>query len=587
MKIGEGLLTRSPIEERARRSGRGLWSLLASVAVMAAMVVPLSLLGPSAIAGAQPPSTSCGTDLQEAVSLPAGTYSSVDVIGFCFVNAGDVTVTGNVTVEPGAALVATYANNDDGNPAAGPSSGLTVQGNLLVDSGATAILGCEYFEFPCADDPGLPSSPTLSAAVTVGGSIEETNALGVVMHNSMIGGDVVQNGGGGGLGCTSTGIFTDKSVFGFESPPYSDYEDSTIGGNFRVTGVGSCYFGAIRNHIGGSFTYSDNTFVDPDASENLTNTVGGNLLCTNNSPAVQYGDSSESPTTPPPAPNIVGGFATGECAFGVQQPSPAPSGTLMSISQPGPTPGYWIGASDGGVFTYNTPFLGSGVGHGSAPFVGIAATPGGQHYSLAQNTGAAVTTGANYSDCAGLSGATLNQPVVGIAAAPGGNGCWMAASDGGVFSFGQNAPFMGSAGSLHLVKPVVGIAATPNNDGYDLVASDGGIFTYGPGAQFYGSMGGKALNQPIVGVAVDPVTGGYWEVAKDGGIFAFNAPFLGSMGGKPLNAPIVGMAAAPGGNGYYLVASDGGIFTFGPGAVFQGSAGSIHLAKPIVGMSLS
>jgi hypothetical protein len=46
------------------------------------------------------------------------------------------------------------------------------------------------------------------------------------------------------------------------------------------------------------------------------------------------------------------------------------------------------------------------------------------------------------------------------------------------------------------------------------------------------------------------------------------------------------MAAAPGGNGYYLVASDGGIFAFGTGAQFQGSAGSLKLVQPIVGMSL-
>ena len=75
-------------------------------------------------------------------------------------------------------------------------------------------------------------------------------------------------------------------------------------------------------------------------------------------------------------------------------------------------------------------------------------------------------------------------------------------------------------------------------------------------------------------------------VARDGGVFAFNAPYFGSMGGIPLNAPIVSIAAAPAGDGYYLVASDGGIFTFGTGAHFQGSAGALHLVKPVVGMAL-
>ena len=44
------------------------------------------------------------------------------------------------------------------------------------------------------------------------------------------------------------------------------------------------------------------------------------------------------------------------------------------------------------------------------------------------------------------------------------------------------------------------------------------------------------------------------------------------------------MASAPGGKGYWLVAADGGIFSFG-NAHFYGSTGSVHLNRPIVGMS--
>jgi hypothetical protein len=46
------------------------------------------------------------------------------------------------------------------------------------------------------------------------------------------------------------------------------------------------------------------------------------------------------------------------------------------------------------------------------------------------------------------------------------------------------------------------------------------------------------------------------------------------------------MMPAPGGTGYWLVASDGGIFSFGS-AAFEGSAGGITLAKPIVAASAS
>src|SRR5580704_14511869 len=57
--------------------------------------------------------------------------------------------------------------------------------------------------------------------------------------------------------------------------------------------------------------------------------------------------------------------------------------------------GYWIVASDGGIFNY-----------GDAPFFGSAG-------SIA-----------------------LNKPIVGMAATPDGGGYWLVASDGGVFSYG-------------------------------------------------------------------------------------------------------------------------------------------------------
>ena len=55
-------MTRCSSEEKTPRSGRGLWSLLASVAVMAAMVVPLTLVGQTGVASAAAagPAT-CGT----------------------------------------------------------------------------------------------------------------------------------------------------------------------------------------------------------------------------------------------------------------------------------------------------------------------------------------------------------------------------------------------------------------------------------------------------------------------------------------------------------------------------------------------
>ncbi len=245
--------------------------------------------------------------------------------------------------------------------------------------------------------------------------------------------------------------------------------------------------------------------------------------------------------------------------------------------------GYWLVASDGGIFDYgDAGFHGSAGGSPlNRPIVGMAPTPDGGGYWLVASDGGIFAYGdAGFHGSAG--GSPLNRPIVGMAATPDGGGYWLVASDGGIFAYGD-AAFYGSAGGSHLNKPIVGMAATPDGKGYWLVASDGGIFAYGD-ARFLGSAGGSPLNRPIVGMAATPDGGGYWLVASDGGIFAYgDATFYGSAGGIHLNRPIVGMTTTPDGKGYWLVATDGGIFTYGD-ARFLGSAGGSPLNKPMVGM---
>jgi hypothetical protein len=98
--------------------------------------------------------------------------------------------------------------------------------------------------------------------------------------------------------------------------------------------------------------------------------------------------------------------------------------------------GYWLVASDGGIFAY-----------GDAQFHG--------------------STGAIH----------LNKSVVGMAPDARTGGYWLVASDGGVFSF--DAPFYGSAGSLVLNAPVTSMESAGGDSGYRLIAGDGGVFDYG------------------------------------------------------------------------------------------------------------
>ena len=381
--------------------GRGV-ARLAFVSMAALLVLPFGGTAISATAANAASATTCSGTQASPATLAGGTYSSVTVTGVCGVNGGQVVVTGNVNIEgSNGALVATFARNAHGSG----TSGITVHGSVLVGSGATVFLGCFASSSPCNDDPN-PSNPTLNSADVVDGDVIATNALGVLVHGSVIVGDIRESGGGGGAftgpgkNCTPTGIFNK-----FGSPVFSDFEDSMIGGNVSVVGVQSCFFGAFRDKVGGSVSYLNNTMADPDASEVLTNNIQGNLICAGNLPANQFGDSHGSP-------NTVGGFATGQCGFGVLQPNPAqPAGPLQHLSVPSNTlPGYDLGAADGGVFSFGTRFFGSAAGTASTtPYVGIATAPGGDGYWLANANGPVSNFGPNGRSFGSAASFALNQ----------------------------------------------------------------------------------------------------------------------------------------------------------------------------------
>lgn len=254
------------------------------------------------------------TGTPEAPGALAGTYfGTVFVEGVCAVNAGQARVFGNLIVRPGSTLVAAFALNDETGSG---SSSLSVVGSLRVQDGAAALLGCEAEHSPCIDDPH-PEAPTLSSQDRVYGDLQEQQPLGVVVHNSIVFGNVVERGGGGGSNCEPSGIFT---VFG--SPVYSDYEDTGIYGNLEVNGLDSCWMGVIRDHIGGSVRLIDNQLADPDAIEILSNQVRGNLVCLRNSQTWDSADEGESLYPRAPEPNSVGGRRFGQCVLA----SPATEG---------------------------------------------------------------------------------------------------------------------------------------------------------------------------------------------------------------------------------------------------------------------
>src|SRR5207245_625877 len=137
---------------------------------------------------------------------------------------------------------------------------------------------------------------------------------------------------------------------------------------------------------------------------------------------------------------IAGSLAAGKATFSfTADPGfvvAAPVGSAGSA-------GYWLTASDGGIFNY-----------GSAGFFG--------------------STGSLH----------LIKAIDGRAGPPAGPYYWMAAADGGIVSCGS-AGFAGSTGTINLNLPIVAMAATAGGKGYWLTATDGGIFNYGD-AGFFG-----------------------------------------------------------------------------------------------------
>jgi len=293
------------------RLAKALVSIFGLGGVLVALVVGVPTV--AAASGAVATQTCSGT--ATAPGVLTGTYpGNVIVKGFCFVNAGQTVIAGNLNIAPGGGVAAAFARNDQTHKG---FSSLTVKKNVVVGRGAAFVLGCEPNFFTCIDDPGN----TLQSRGTIEGSLLASQPLGVLVHNSTISGVVVENGGGGGTSCQPVGIF---KLIG-NSPPYSDYEDNIFGDSVSVTQMHSCWLGMLRNSVQGTLTFSSNKMGDPDANEVLHNYVNRSLTCQGNVPAVQYGDSGSSP-------NAVAGRAFGQCSFSVRKPNPAPNGPLSPIS---------------------------------------------------------------------------------------------------------------------------------------------------------------------------------------------------------------------------------------------------------------
>ena len=281
------------------------------------VVLAVGLLAASAGPAAAKTATCTGSadNFPAEVGVLSGNYSGdVQISGVCAVFAGPTSVEGNLTVLPGSALVAAFS-----------TSSLTVGGNVSVKSGGTLILGCFASSFACLDDPNQ-DAPTLNGPASVGGNITESQPLGVIVHDTTIGGNVTENNGGGGSTCDPVGFFAQIP----DGPPaYSAYEDSSIAGNVGLTGMTGCWLGMARDQVGGNVKVINDQMFDPDAIEIVLNHIHGNLICQGNSMVWDSGDLTEDLFPRLPQPNAVDGNRIGQCVLA----SPTEEG-----GAPGPGP---------------------------------------------------------------------------------------------------------------------------------------------------------------------------------------------------------------------------------------------------------
>jgi hypothetical protein len=179
--------------------------------------------------------------------------------------------------KPGSTCTGTLASGSykklvvpAGETCDGTLADIDVRGGVRVGEDATFVLGSEEL----GEDTG-----------TIRGGIRADAPASLQLHFAHISGGVKMLGG--------TGFF-------------STVEDNVIHGRATIDGYSGFWLGFIRNKVHGTVKLSNNVMEDDDANEFVTNTIKGNLVCHNNIPDPQVGDSEG-------LPNVVSGRKVDQC----------------------------------------------------------------------------------------------------------------------------------------------------------------------------------------------------------------------------------------------------------------------------------
>lgn len=262
----------------------GLRSVLRGVVLSSAAAASIGVFSQVGVGVASADPVGAPVCATPGVAL-SGHHGQLTVSGNAYVADGaTLSVSGTLTIAPGACLDAFSLGT------------VHVGHNVLVERGATLALGCA----PGANGPPpIPPCGFTTTNDTVRGSILASAPQTMYLTAVKVTHNVVSIGGGPG-----------PSAVGVSFP----VKDMTIGGSLVMAGWQGGWIGALRNSVAGNMLIAGNVGSrpdesgQPDSTEVDGNTVGGDLVCVNNTPAAQFGDA------PPPHANTVGGRAYGECA---------------------------------------------------------------------------------------------------------------------------------------------------------------------------------------------------------------------------------------------------------------------------------
>jgi hypothetical protein len=214
--------------------------------------------------------------------------------------------------------------------------------------------------------------------------------------------------------------------------------------------------------------------------------------------------------------------------------------------------GYWLTASDGGVFSFgDTQYYGSLPGVGlspagsgkpnslNAPIVGMVPSHDqGGYFMVASDGGVFAFGDARFAgSCPGIGG--CSGAAVAVMPDSTGNGYWLVTATGHVYTFGD-APNYGSPGAGAV--PFTSAVATPDGRGYYLLNSAGQVYAYGDALGGLGNVpsGTTGGFNPASAIFATSDNGGYWVSDAKGDVYSFgNAPNDGGMGGTKLSGPVV------------------------------------------------